>query len=81
MSKAEYEKRKTDYIQKEFGSLVGRKIVGVRLLTEQECAEMGMEAGYGQAAFILELDDGRAVMPTADPEGNGPGFLFLMDPA
>jgi hypothetical protein len=65
------------YIQREYGSLVGAKIIGVRALTASELESMGWEDGWGEVGFVLMLDDGRALVPSMDPEGNGAGHLFI----
>lgn len=56
--------------------LVGRKIVGVRYLTNEEKDELGWHA----RAVVLELDNGVLVYPSQDDEGNGPGALFTTSP-
>jgi hypothetical protein len=53
--------------------LVGRKIRGVRYLTDGETADLGWQ----QSAVVIELDDATLLFPQADDEGNGPGALFL----
>lgn len=65
------------YIQREFGSLVGRTITGVRVLTDDDMTECGWESGYGDTAFEFVLDDGRTLLPSSDPEGNSPGHVFV----
>lgn len=65
------------WLGKEFGSLVGHKIVGITPLTERECDAMAWEHHYGDA-FAFLLDDGRALIISADPEGNGPGWVFVV---
>lgn len=55
-------------------SLIGRKIVDVRSMTEEEAEREGW---YGHiTAPVLELEDGTTLFPSRDPEGNGPGALF-----
>ena len=67
------------YIKKEFGSLVGRTIMGVRPLREAELEDMGWEDGWGSIGFAIILDDGQVLIPSSDPEGNGPGHVFMAD--
>ena len=52
--------------------LVGREIVSVRYLTEQERADLG----FYLRCIVLVLDDGTLVYPSRDDEGNDAGALF-----
>ena len=57
--------------------LVGRRIVAVGHISEPEARMMG----WAQACPIVVLEDGQALLPMSDPEGNGPGaFLHLGNP-
>jgi len=40
----------------------------------------GWDAGPGDCPVTLVLDDGTKLFPSRDPEGNGPGALFGVDP-
>ena len=51
--------------------LVGRKIVEVRYLTDEEKNDMG----WFDSPAVLILDDGNWVMPMADDEGNNAGAM------
>jgi hypothetical protein len=55
--------------------LLGRRITGIRWMTaaEQE------ESGWDHAAVVLLLDNGLAVWPMADDEGNDAGALCGID--
>jgi hypothetical protein len=64
------------YIQREYGSIVGAKIVGVRPLTASELDGMGWEDSY-DVGFVILLDNGQALIPSMDPEGNGAGHVFV----
>ena len=66
-----------DYVQKEWGSLVGASILKVREMTEDELEMYGWEKGGGAVPIVVHLSDGRAIVPSQDPEGNGPGHLFV----
>lgn len=59
-------------------SLIGREIVSVREMTEDELDREGWTPVHGQAPPVVELDDGSEIFPSRDPEGNGPGALFGM---
>lgn len=65
------------YIQREYGSIVGAKIVGVRPLTESEVEGMGWDGASYDVAFVILLDNGQALIPSMDPEGNGAGHVFV----
>lgn len=64
------------YIQREYGSIVGAKIVGVRPLTASELDDMGWEDSY-DVGFVILLDNGQALIPSMDPEGNGAGHVYV----
>jgi hypothetical protein len=64
------------YIEKEYGSIVGAKIIGVRPLTASELADMGWDDSY-DVGFVILLDNGQALIPSMDPEGNGAGHVFV----
>lgn len=59
--------------EKRMQPLVGRKIVGVRWLGEDEVEEMVWDC----SAVVLVLDDATQLWPSSDDEGNGPGALFI----
>ena len=65
------------YIKKEWGSLIGRTITGVREMTDQELDDFGWERSGGSLPVIYLLDDGLTFTPSQDPEGNGPGHIFV----
>ena len=55
-------------------ALVGRRIVEVRAMTKRE---IEAEGWYGEEPVpVLVLDNGVAIFPSRDPEGNGPGAFF-----
>lgn len=61
-----------DAFEKEYGKLVGKKVVG----TCKTPPEDGQEEQYG-----LLFDDGTVAWVLQDPEGNGPGFLEIEAPS
>lgn len=70
------------YIKKEWGSLIGRTITGVRQLTDEEMDDFGWQHGGGSLPLTFTLDNGLAFVPSQDLEGNGPGHIFVsVDPA
>ena len=56
-----------------FKPLIGRKIVAIRYLTEEEM----QDAGWHQYCIVIQLDDGTLLWPSMDDEGNGAGAMFL----
>ena len=56
--------------------LIGRTIVAVRYLDEDECQAMFIH----HTPVVLQLDDGTLLWPMADPEGNDAGALFIQPP-
>lgn len=60
----------------DYDFLIGRTIINVREMTKEELDEMDW---YGSAT-VLVLDDGTEIVPSRDPEGNGPGTLFIDNP-
>lgn len=51
--------------------LVGRKIVAISYLSHDEAAEIG----WSKRPVVLHLDDGTAIFPMCDDEGNDGGAL------
>ncbi len=58
--------------------LVGRTVVAVRHMTEEELETEGW-GNYLLAPTVIVLDDTTIVYPSRDDEGNGPGVLFGVD--
>lgn len=54
-------------------ALVGQRIKSARWLTADEAAEYG----WDYRPFEIELENGVKIAASQDPEGNGPGTLFL----
>jgi len=67
-------------LNQRFGSLVGRTIKDVRPMTRAEMQGLDIESGHADLPFLLILDDGTAVLPSRDAEGNGVGWLELLHP-
>lgn len=55
--------------------LVGRKIVGVRYMTDKEASSYA----WFSKPIVLVLDNGVAIFPSKDDEGNDGGALFTTD--
>ena len=69
-------------VQREFGKIVGRRIVSVEPLTREQALALGFEeeAMGPHTVLAITLDDGSLLLPTDCPEGNGPGWLEVMAP-
>ena len=65
------------YIKREYGSLVGRKIKTVRPLTNGECEDFGWDGSFSGVPMVIILDDGTALIPSSDEEGNDAGHIFV----
>lgn len=68
---------KKAYIERDFGSLVGKTIKSVRPLNEYECELFAWDFKHEDYAMAVVFTDGTVVVPSQDPEGNGAGFLFI----
>ena len=71
-SEKDYDKIWTDVAKKQ---LLGRKIVDVRYMTQEEADDMG----WYSRPVVFQLDDGNLIFPSADDEGNDGGALFTND--
>ncbi len=58
-------------------TVVGRKIVEVRRMTQAEADAEGWDRP--RECVVLVLDNGDTLFPSQDGEGNGPGVLFGKD--
>lgn len=67
------------YIEREFGNLKGKTVALVRPLTSGECEQFAWEYKYEQDAMAIFFTDGTILIPSQDPEGNGAGFLFMLE--
>ena len=67
-----------DYVQNTFGSLVGKTVRRVRMLTADEMEAL-MWQGYGTTPIIVEFTDGAYIIPMRDAEGNEAGGLCYAD--
>lgn len=55
-------------------SLIGRRIVDARFMSEEDADG----AGFAQRPIIIALDDGTLLVPQSDDEGNDGGALSVM---
>lgn len=70
---------RAEYIQREYGELVGKTIKRVRPLMKEECEDLAWEYDYEHEAMLIIFTDGTCIIPMADPEGNGAGHLLIAD--
>ena len=56
-----------------FRNLLGKRIVGVRYLTKEETDA----SGWYRSPIVIELNDGSALIPQQDDEGNDGGALWI----
>jgi len=63
-------------------SLIGKRITGVRAMTQAELSAVGWE-DYNADGFypVITIEGGVLLYPSQDPEGNGPGTIFGQRPA
>lgn len=66
----------TTHYDKELLGLIGKKVVGVRHMTQKE---IDMFAWYdaSEDTTLIEFHDGTVAIVSADPEGNGAGHIFV----
>lgn len=69
----------SEFLDKEYSSFIGKKVTAVRTLTEEEVSSLCWDLTFSDIPFVLIFDDGQALIPSRDPEGNGPGFLISAD--
>jgi hypothetical protein len=70
---------KATYIARDYGKFVGKTIAKIRPLTFDECEGMAWDYDHEDYAVVVIFTDGTALIPMADPEGNGAGFLADTD--
>lgn len=63
----------TDWQKKAEKQLLGRKIVALRWISTQEAEDMD----WFNRPIVLELDDGKFLIPQSDNEGNDGGTLWI----
>jgi hypothetical protein len=65
-----------NYYADHYKQLVGKTIITARPMTPDEIEDFYWQ-GYEEEAWVLILNDGSALIPMRDPEGNGPGHLDI----
>jgi sucrose-6-phosphate hydrolase SacC (GH32 family) len=66
----------SQWFKKASSDLVGKKITGIRYLTEDEQENMG----WYSKSVVIELDDSTVMYPSQDDEGNDAGAIFYQTP-
>ena len=66
--------RMTKFYRGEFAHMIGRKIIDVRAMYDEE---MDLFLWYGERGAVFTLDDGGMFIPMSDSEGNGVGYLMV----
>lgn len=67
--------RKQDYLDREFGSLVGKTVSAVKAMSNDELDEMMW--GEHEVGIVIEFTDDTYLILSRDEEGNGAGYGFL----
>lgn len=68
-------------INQEYGSFVGKMIHSIRPLKDSEIKDIGWDEliGFNDIPMVIIFTDGQALIPSRDPEANGPGYLLTAD--
>jgi hypothetical protein len=56
--------------------LIGKKLLGIRPLTEIDCRLFGFDPWGYEGGVVLMFEGGAQMVASQDFEGNGPGALF-----
>lgn len=79
MNSGEARARVATYVHESFMQLIGKQVRAIRLLSDEEIEEMDWYQG-GCPCWAIVFTDGTILVPSADPEGNGPGWGFVFSP-
>lgn len=66
-------------IHEEYASFVGKTIHSIRPLRESELKSLYWDPCSGDVPMAIIFTDGQVLIPSSDPEANGPGFLIVAD--
>ncbi len=72
-------KTPAEIVRAEYGAIVGKRVLDVRPLTAAELSDLAWDDSSGTIPLVIFFEDGKALIPSMDPEGNGPGHLFIDD--
>jgi hypothetical protein len=64
------------HYEKDFLDLVGKTVKEVRHMSPDEIEQFGWYEDYKETTMIIFTDKTAAIL-SQDPEGNGPGFMFI----
>ncbi len=67
------------YINQEYSSFIGKTIHSIRPLKESEMKSLYWDVHSGDVPMAIIFTDGQVLIPSSDPEANGPGFLLTAD--
>lgn len=76
-TKADWRAESRVYYANEASVLVGKKVVKVRPLMPEEITDFGWDDYNSDSAIVIIFDDGTAIIPMQDAEGNGSGVLAI----
>jgi len=62
------------FMEKHLSKLVGRKVTGILVDNHEDTV-----ADFGEPLYGLEFSGGVTAVIMRDPEGNGPGWLDIME--
>jgi len=68
-----------ELVAKQYSSFIGKSIAKIRPLTEKEMKSFYWEPHSGDVPLAIIFEDGQVLIPSSDPECNGPGFLIAGD--
>lgn len=65
------------YLTKEFGEFINKKVKAIRPMLPEEMEDFGWDDRSSDIPFLVIFEGGLVLIPSADPEGNGPGWAFV----
>lgn len=76
-TKTDWREASRAYYADEAKVLIGKKVVAVRPMNPEELALFYWEDYNSDSAIVIIFDDGTAIIPMQDAEGNGSGVLAI----
>jgi hypothetical protein len=73
---AHLDPREVAYLDSEYSAYYNKRLLAVRPMAKEELEAFGWDVTRGDSPMVLIFEDHMAMIPSCDPEGNGPGFLF-----
>lgn len=65
-----------ELIEEHYGSFIGKTIHSIRPLMHSEMKSLYWDIHSGDVPMAIIFTDGQVLIPSSDPEANGPGFLL-----